>query len=516
MSVKEFTECSEVDEYMAALVSNCGAIRAVTEAVQGTIGPKGLDCMLVDPFGGIMVTNDGVTILKTMDVRHPAARILISAAEYQEQQVGDGTTTATIITGTLVSEGVNQVLKGVPVVKVIEGIRMGVGRALQFLAEAKIPARDLSSPILHKIAFIAAREHQDLADIVMKAAMIVGAERLDNDEFKLADQVIALEGSESSLIQGTVINRVPMNREMPRRLKQTRILIIDDALEPVKIDTEALTSETGFHHQLHKEQELIDGIKKIAGLGVKAVFVDRFICDFAEDLLTDLGIIGVQGVSGDEWRRLAEMTGARPIKRSSLSKPPGDLKMLTGEVEQLLVDDKFHQIRIFGKQTQNYVTIIAGAHTKEVVCEKERIMKDAASALQAAWREGVVPGGGSIEMSIARKMTEKPLRDMSCYGYHCVIEALKKPLIQICANAGFNPLEKVAEVLGQEEQSGLDAIGVNCETGAIEDLTELGIWDPYLVKYQAIKTAGEVGEAILRINMIIKMKEETVHYDQKT
>ncbi len=516
MSVKEFTECSEVDQYMAALVTNCGAIRAITEAVQGTIGPKGLDCMLVDPFGGIMVTNDGVTILKTMDVTHPAARILISAAEYQEQQVGDGTTTATIIAGTLVSEGVNQVIKGVPVVRVIEGIRMGVERALQFLAEAKTPVTDLASPILHKIAFIAAREHQDLADIVMKAAWIVGAERLDSDEFKLADQVVALEGSESTLIQGTIINRVPMNREMPRRLRQTRILIVDDALEPIKIDSEALTTETGFNHQLHKEQELLANIKKIADLGVRAVFVDRFICDFAEDLLTDLGIIGIQGVCSDEWRRLAEMTGARPIKRGSLSKPLEELKTLTGEVDQILVDDKFHQTRILGKSNQNYVTIIAGAHTKEVVCERERIMKDAASALQAAWHDGVVPGGGSVEMSIARKMNERPLRDMSCYGYHCVIEALKKPFIQICTNAGFNPLEKVAEVLGREEQSGSNAIGVNCETGAIEDLTELGIWDPYLVKYQAIKTAGEVGEAILRINMIIKMKEEKVHHDEKT
>ena len=181
-----------------------------------------------------------------------------------------------------------------------------------------------------------------------------------------------------------------------------------------------------------------------------------------------------------------------------------------------MVDEKFHQIRIFGKPNQNYVTMIAGATTKEVVYEKERIMKDAASALQAAWLGGVVPGGGSTEMGIARRMNEKPLRGMDCYGYHCVIEALKKPLIQICTNAGFNPLEKVTEVLGRQEQLGSNAIGVNCETGAIEDLSELGIWDPYPVKYQAIKTAGEVGEAILRINMIIKMKEEKVHHDEKT
>jgi chaperonin GroEL (HSP60 family) len=167
-----------------------------------------------------------------------------------------------------------------------------------------------------------------------------------------------------------------------------------------------------------------------------------------------------------------------------------------------------------GKPDQSFVTILVGAHTKEVVGERERITKDAASAVQAAWRGGVVPGGGSIELSIARKLANLPIRDMTCYGYNCVIEALKRPLIQICTNAGFNPLEKISEVLGRGEQQDSNAIGINCETGTPEDLTQLGIWDPYLVKYQAIKTAGEVGEAILRINMIIKMKEENVHHEE--
>jgi archaeal chaperonin len=169
-----------------------------------------------------------------------------------------------------------------------------------------------------------------------------------------------------------------------------------------------------------------------------------------------------------------------------------------------------------GKPDQNYVTIMVGAYTREVVGERERIAKDAASAVQAAWRGGVVPGGGSVELSIARKLANLPIRDMTYYGYNCVIEALKRPMIQICTNAGFNPLEKITEVLGRQEQQDSNTIGINCETGTAEDLTELGIWDPYLVKYQAIKTAGEVGEAILRINMIIKMKEEKGYHNEET
>jgi Chaperonin GroEL (HSP60 family) len=516
MSVQELNGCSEVDQNLTALITNSGAIRAVTEAVQGTLGPKGLDCMMVDPYGGILITNDGVTILKTMDINHPAARILISAAEHQENQVGDGTTTATIIAGTLIAEGVNQIIKGVPVIKVIEGIQLGVQQALVFLKEAVVHIEGLTSPILQRTALIAARGHQELAELVVKAARIVGPECLMTDGFKLADQIIALEDTESALIQGTIINREPINREMPRKVSGARIMILDDALEPLKIDSEALTTEAGFSHHLHKEQELTANIHKLADLGVSAIFTDRSICDLAEDLLTDLGIIGVQGVCADEWRRLAEMTGARPVKKSSLSKPPEELQELLGEVAQIVVDDRFKQIRILCKPDRNFITIIVGAYTKEVVGERERIARDAASAVQAAWHGGVVPGGGSVEISIARKLGNLPLGNMNSYGFNCVIEALKRPLIQICSNAGFNPLQKVNEVLAMQEQQDSNAIGVNCETGAIDDLTKYGIWDPYLVKYQAIQTAGEVGEAILRINMIIKMKEEKAHHDEET
>ena len=210
--------------------------------------------------------------------------------------------------------------KVVPVIKVIEGIRLGVERALTFLAEAIIPIDNLTNPILQRIALVAARDHQDLAQLVVQAARIIGTERLTNDWFKLSDQVVALEGSESDLIQGMVINREPLNREMPRRLMETKILIIDDALEPLKVDNEALATEAGFNQQLHNEQELTSNIRKLGDLGVRAIITDRAICDLAEDLLTDLGIIGVQGVAAEEWHRLAEMTGARPIKKSSLAK----------------------------------------------------------------------------------------------------------------------------------------------------------------------------------------------------
>lgn len=507
MPVKEAADRSEVDQHLAALITNSSAIRAVTEAVEGTLGPKGLDCMLVDQYGSVMVTNDGVSILKTMDVTHPAARMLISAVEQQEEQVGDGTTTAAVIAGTLIAEGVNQVIKGVPAVKVIEGIRTGIDQALEQLRQAVTKIEDLECPVLDQIALIAGRNHREIAQLVMQAARIVGGDRLSDPGFKLAEHVVALEGSESHLIQGTVINKEPLNKEMPRQVTDARILILDDALEPQQVDSDALRTEAGFHRQLQYEEEFRANLQKLVDLGVKAVFTDRAISDQAEDFLTDHGIIGVQRVALHEWRRLAEMCGARPVKRTSLAKSAPDLAHILGEAAVITVDQKYRQVRIIGKPEQNFVTLVIGASTNAVVKERERIAKDAAAAVQAAWCGGVVPGGGSVELGIVRRLSRVQLRGMTSYGYACVLEALKRPLTQITINAGFNPLEKLEEVLASPEGENGFSLGVNCETGAVEDLTKNGIWDPYYVKYFAIKSAGEVSEAVLRINTIIKMKE---------
>jgi chaperonin GroEL (HSP60 family) len=511
MSLNENLDSHEVNQHLAALISNAGAVKAIGEAVEGTLGPKGLDCMLIDQDGSAIVTNDGVTILRMMDVNHPAARVLIGAAEQQEELVGDGTTTATVIASTLITAGAAQVIKGVPVARVIEGIRIGVQNSLDLLRTFRTRIDDLENPVLERIAFIAAREHHDISRLVIEAARILGKDRLEVPGFKLADGVLALDGAESELIRGTIIEREPLNRIMPRRLEAVKVLILDDALEPLKIDGESLGTEAGFNQKLFNEKLLHENIAKLSEIGVQAIFTDRAISDSAEDQLTDLGILGVQRVARHEWLRLAEVTGARPVKRGSLAKTPAELEQVTGEAATIWVDEKFKHIKILGKPNQKYVTIIIGAQTREVVSEKERIAKDAASALQAAWQGGVVPGAGSIELAIAHHLGKCKLKGMASYGYDCVVEALKRPIAIICANAGFNPLEKVEEVLGALLESDSYSMGVNCDTGMIEDVTRRGIWDPYFVKYYAIKTAGEIAEAILRINTIIKMKETEKH-----
>lgn len=507
--MKQTTGGAEVDERLAALLSNANAIRAIAAAVEGTIGPKGLDTMLVDRFGEVTITNDGVTILEQMDVNHPAARLLINTARAQQDEIGDGTTTATILASALVSEGVNHVVRGVPVARVIEGVRFGVRRALELIEAHARPVSGLDEAILERIAYIAGRENGDIAQLVVKAARLIGRDKLLDPNFKLADTVLAQEGAENEVFLGLVLDRERLSSQMPREKENVPVLVLDDALEPEEIEEEALGTETGFSKYLELQEEFRVNLGKLVELGVGAVVLSRSVHSIAEETLTDAGTFVVDQVAGEELKLVAEHTGARVVKRSALKKAPADLKSALGFAGRVYEDEHLGHVRLLGGKGKPMATILVGAATEEVVDERQRIARDAASAVQAAVRGGVVPGGGAVELAVARELRQvrEEKRGMSAYGVDCVVEALKRPLGQIVANAGFNPLEKVEEVWAAQNERGQDDLGVNCDSGEVAPMLAEGVADPALVKIHALKAAAEVAEAILRIDTIIKRKD---------
>ena len=509
--MQQITSNAEVDERLAALMTNVNAIRSIAAAVAGTIGPKGLDTMLVDRFGSVVITNAGVTILDLMEVNHPAARMLINVAKAQHEAIGDGTTTATLLAGSLVASGVDQVIKGVPVPRVIEGLRLGIAAAILFFKEQARLVQDLADPVLRQVAMIAGREHQDIADLVVQAAGMIGMEKLQDENFKLRDTITAAVGAENSVFLGTIVGKERMSREMPDRLTDVQVLVIDDALEAETIEDEALATESGVNRYLELRREFAGNLQKIIDMGVGLVLVDRGIDDLAEEMFADAGIIAVQRVSSRELRRAAEHTGARVIKRTGLKKSPAELVKYLGRAAAVFEDEKLEQVRIIQGGGKPMATIQVGAATEEVVGERERIAKDAAAAVQIAVRGGVLPGGGAAELAAVHRVEgiRRQARGMAVYGTDCVLEALKKPFMQIVLNAGFNPLEKLGDVLAAQA-AGNFALSVDCESGEIVDMTAIGVFDPALVKIHALQAAGEVAEAILRIDTIIKMKAEDV------
>ncbi|MEW9667341.1 TCP-1/cpn60 chaperonin family protein [Ammoniphilus sp. 3BR4] len=496
------------EERLSTLMNNVNAIRAVSSAVEGTLGPKGLDTMLVDEDGEVIVTNDGVTILEKMEVKHPAARMLIKIATAQQDKVGDGTTTATILASSLVQEGAAQVHRGVPVSQVIAGIRKGIEFSLSHLQEISIPIQGLDDPNLARVAYIASRENQDICNLVMEGCHLVGYEQLLQEDWRLSDLVYPYEGEESEVFEGVLLARMPLSKQMPTRLKDPLILILEDGFAPEEIDEEALGTEIGFQRFLDNKEAFKYNLQKIADLGVSLIVCQRSCDPIAEEFCIDRGITVLHRVPKAELVRLADHVGAKPIKRMGLNKSSMELTELLGQAEQLRTDDRTGRVRIERGRGKATATILVGAATAEVVGERGRIARDAASSVQAAVKGGIVAGGGSAEMGICRGLESRRagIQGLEGYGVEAVLAALQKPMGQMMANAGFNPLEKLEEVRSAQRLAGSTFIGLDYSTGKVQDLLEPGIIDPALVKYYALKAAAEVAESILRIHTVIRMK----------
>ncbi|TVY09113.1 TCP-1/cpn60 chaperonin family protein [Paenibacillus cremeus] len=501
----------EGEEAYATLRNNSNAIRAICSAVEGTLGPKGLDTMLVGAQGEVIITNDGVTILEKMDVTHPAARLLIQVARSQQQQVGDGTTTATVLAGALVAEGVAQVTRGVPVAKVVRGIQDGIATALESLIARARRIEGLSDPMLYRIAYIAGREHADLAGLILDGARRLGLPKLREEHFRFSDVVLSHPRAQNEVWPGLLIPKKPVNAQLDFPPSPAKVLLFQDAFEPETIEEEALMTDAGFHKQMQLREQFRATLEKLVELRVGLVAAERAVDAEAEQFCTDHGIMVLQRLPRAELRRIADYTGARAVRRSALHKPAAELAGYLGFAGHAAYDERLECVRLAEGQGRAQVSIVVGASTSEVVGERLRIARDAASSVQAALRGGCLPGGGAAEMAVAHQLERlrETVQGMEGFGIAAVAQALRKPLAQIVVNAGYNPLEKVEEVRAAQIAAKNGSLGIDCDTGAVTDMLEHGVVDPAEVKLHALRAAGEVAAAVLRIHTVIKMRQRT-------
>lgn len=483
-------------------------MRSIASAVESTIGPKGLDTMLTDREGNSLVTNAGATILSKMQVQHPVEQMLIKVAKSQQAKVGDGTTTATLITAALVEEGAKQILRGAPTQKVVAGIKKGMDFAIKKITENAFVVQGLEDEWLRRIALTASRENEDLTLSVIDAAQMIGIEKLTSKKFRLSDCVIAHPQADSIVFMGILVHQSRINTQMPYFKEDVRVLALADSLEPEMLDEEALSTETGFAKQEKLKDEFIDLCRKLVKLDIGLIVTSGHVHRLAEEIFTDQGIIVVSNVDHHNLNQVAEHTGARSIKRNSLHKSEQDLNQLLGFCEEVEDDELLDWVRISGGKGKEFATILVGASTEEVVEERERICKDVASAVQAAVREGFVPGGGAIELAVARDLEQyyHKIQGLERYGISVVAEALHKPIFHVIENAGFNPLEKIEAIKRDQNNTRSYSLGLDCDQGKVADMIDLGVVDPLLIKLHALKTASEVSTTILRIRHFIQMK----------
>ena len=501
----------EGEERFATLLNNAGAIRAICAAVEGTLGPKGLDTMLVGNRGEVLVTNDGATILDKMDVTHPAARMLVQVARSQQNEIGDGTTTATVLAGALVSEAVNEVLRGVPVAKVVGGLTDAVHRALDSLASRSRPIEGLDDPNLYRIALIAGREHTDIAELVIEAARRLGIESLRDDKFRFADLIDVHEHQSNEFWPGLLISQKPVHAQMcDLEIDSSAVLVLNDAFEPERQEEEAFATEAGFQRHLQLKEQFVANLRKLLHLGVRLVVSDRGVDPAAEQFCADHGIMVLSRVPKRALERICEHTGARPVRRAALNKSEDELTGCLGRCGPISYDRRIARVRLSGGSGKPTATVLVGASTREVAGERARIARDAASAVQAAIRGGYVPGGGAVEIAVAHELDRyrETVKGMEAFGVAAVAKALRKPLAQMVQNAGFNPLEKIEQVRAAQLTHKSDSLGIDCDTGLVTDCLARGVIDPTLVKMHALRAAGEVAAAVLRIHTVIKMKSD--------
>ncbi|MHB9144126.1 MAG: TCP-1/cpn60 chaperonin family protein [Symbiobacteriia bacterium] len=515
---------SSGDEPLAALYHNLAAVRAMALAVEGTLGSKGLDTMLVDAVGQVVVTNDGLTILTSMAATHPAARMVVSMARAQEQAVGDGTTTATLLTAAILEEAAAHAAHGVPVSRLVEGLQLGAKLAQGVLAAR---TRQLAGPgdeRLQDVARVAARGDQEIAELARSAARrLVG----DGEPGTSAAQrnpaargganshlrrIVAREGADCRLVPGLALRREPLAPYMPNRLEEATVLVLDDALEPEFAGPEAARTEAGIARQLQEEESFRALLGSLVAQGVGAVVCSRVAGGLAEEILGQAGVLILERVPRLDLLALADHLGAQPLRRAALRRDPARLQAAFGHCGQIQVEEPLGLTWFESGCGRPAVTLLVGAATPEVLEERRRVAEDAAAAAAAALSGGVLPGGGATEVALSRALARESSRvqGMATYGIAALVEALKRPLAQMAANAGYSPLEKLSEVLAAQAraeeagEAGHDALGIDLDSGLITDMGQLGVWDPAPVKQHALAAAVETAIAILRIRLIVQ------------
>ncbi len=502
-----------------ALRMNITAAKVIAEAVRTTLGPRGMDKMLVDSLGDITITNDGVTILKEMDVEHPAAKMIVEVAKTQENEVGDGTTTAVVLAGELLKKAEELLDQDVHPTIVAKGYRLACDKALEILNEIAINVDPNDEETLRKIAATAitgkhaeyAIEH--LSKIVVEAVKKV-TEKV-GDSYKVYDDDIKIEKKhggaieETMLVDGVVLDKEVVHPAMPKRIRNAKIAVLKAALEVKETETDAeinITNPEMLQKFIEQEEKMIkEMVDRIVQAGANVVFCQKGIDDLAQYYLAKAGVLAVRRVKQSDIEKLAKATGARIITDLRDIKPE-DLGEAELVEERKVGEDKM--VFVTGCKNPRAVTILVRGGTEHIVDEVERSLTDAIKVTKAVIEDGkVVAGGGApeIELSLRIKDWAPSLGGREQLAAEAFAQALEIIPRTLAENAGLDPIDILVE-LRKAHEEGKVTYGVDVFEGKVVDMKEKGVLEPLRVKKQAITSATEVAIMILRIDDVIAAK----------
>jgi len=500
--------------------NNIMAAKIIAEAVRTTLGPRGMDKMLVDTLGDVVITNDGATILDEMDVEHPAAKMLVEVAKTQDEEVGDGTTSAVVLAGELLSQAEELLNQDVHATVIIKGYRMAQQKAMEILDKIAKDVDPDDEKTLKRIAITAmtgkgaeaAREQ--LAELAVKAVRLVaekadGTYDVDTDHVKIEKK----EGgaiADTELIHGIVIDKERVHPSMPKRVENAKIALINQAFEIEKTETDDkinITSPDQLREFLEEEENMLRKmVEKVQETGANVLLCQKGIDDLAQHYLAKAGILAARRVKESDMEKLARATGGNVV--TSIKELSSDDLGEAGVVEERkIAGDEM----IFVEDCKNpkAVTILVRGGTEHVVDETERALNDAIHVVAEVLKHPkIVAGGGATEIAICRELDEyaKTVGGREGLAVEAFSKALRAIPRSLGENAGLDPIDIMQDLVAASAEKG-PSMGIDVLSGKIKDMYKENVIESWSVKAQMVKSACDAAMMILRIDDVIASKE---------
>jgi len=493
--------------------NNILAAKIVADCVKTTLGPKGMDKMLVDASGNIVITNDGVTILEEMEIEHPAAKMMVDIARTQENEVGDGTTTAVMLAGKLLENAERLLDMKIHPTVIIKGYKLAAKEAEKVLNEIAVKTESVSDNVLKFIAMTAMtgkgaeNDRDKLSDMVVRAIRRVSDGKNVNLEGIKIEKSKGKAVEDSQLIEGIILDKERVNIEMPEKINNAKIALIDFALEVRNPEGEAkisVTSPEQLQGFIEREEKMLkDMTQKIISSGANVIFCQKGIDDVAQYYLAKAGIYACRRVPKTDMEKLARATQGHII--SSLSdlndKELGKARL----VREVMHGDNEKMTYVEGCDNPKAVSILIRGGTEHVIDEIERAIHDGLGDIASVVRSGsIVAGAGAIEIELSKRLMQfagkfQGREQLAIEEFAKALECIPSTLAE---NAGLDPIDVVTELKARHDR-GEKNTGINLLTNKIENALEAGVIEPCQNKLQAISSASEVAMMILRIDDVL-------------
>ncbi len=505
--------------------NNIMAARIIAETIKTTLGPRGMDKMLIDSLGDITITNDGAAILDEIDVEHPAAKMMVEVAKTQDDMVGDGTTTAVVLAGELLKKAEEMLEQNIHPTVIVSGYRKASQKAIETLDKVSIPVdledretlKNVATTSMRSKAVGTAREH--LAEIAIDAVKQIAEKRGDRMVADIDNvQLIKKAGKsllDTLLVKGVILDKEVVHAGMPKRVEKARIALLNAALEVEKTEFSAeirIRDPTQMKAFLDQETKMLkEMVDKIAATGANVLICQKGIDDMAQHFLAKKGVLAVRRAKESDMEKLSRATGGKVVTNLEdiSEKDVGHAGLVE---ERKIGDDKM--VFVEGCKDPRSVSVLIRAGLERMVDEAERAMKDALSVVaDVIEKNKVVAGGGAIEAEIAKDLRAYSSKvggreQLAIVASAEAMESIPKALSE---NAGLEAIDILVNLRAEHEKPKGHSMGVDVFSGKVADMREQGVLEPVSVKEQAIKSATEAVSMILRIDDVIaatKPKEQ--------